>query len=423
MPGRISPLRCLAVAMALVSCTPAPAQSLNDGMDALNKKRTEHKTLISGLFRGEVPLDPKEPVHMEAVDVASKLITYPYILEVPDKTAGAIDKLFRNFETDIIQIQRGKDKTQELSKVYAELTRKHALEVLQHPTAKPIIRIAAARVLAHLAVLGQPEMVDTLVALAKETKQNEGVRYFAFRGLKEILSLPPTPMGPVLDNKRIASAAEAIIEFLARPAPVSTQAPADEIEGYRLLRREAVRALAQVQLPLLSDKLRPALVLARFAGNDERIQPAPRLDERLEAAIGLARMRPSKQVPNYQLDYAYEQIGIFVAFLGTAANLNVEASDDRRIRPWKVDAQRLIDVINAAKNDAKDPYMVRIADASLRVLAPITRRNKAQAADLTMLGENKAPTQELFKGQADTTVKSAQATPPTLEKPTEPSEK
>src|SRR5204862_5746738 len=136
-------------------------------------------------------------------------------------------------------------------------------------------------------------------------------------------------------KERQEKVAQAVLEFLnRRPGGLHANSPPEEVDGYRLLRREALRALAQTHAPALGEKYRPALSLVRFVGNDARVAPPPRLDERLEAAIGLARMRPAKE---YQPDYAAYEIGRFVVEFGSAANREITTSTPaaQRKRPWK----------------------------------------------------------------------------------------
>ncbi len=63
--------------LALVVAGASPAQSLNDGMDALNKKLYDNRDLIKKLFIEGQPLNANADADKEAVDLAAKAITYP----------------------------------------------------------------------------------------------------------------------------------------------------------------------------------------------------------------------------------------------------------------------------------------------------------------------------------------------------------
>jgi hypothetical protein len=393
--------------LALLACVaPAHAQTLNDGLDALEKKFREHKTLIGALLKGEVPLDPAQAVHTEAVDTAAKYVVYPYVLDILEGSPGAIEAIFRKrLEADLSFIQRNRPRTDELAKEYGKRVRAHALEVANFASAKPIARVNAARTLARLAELAQPELADTLVELLNDSKQGGGVHFYALRGLRDLLALPPQDDVPVVDKARVARVAESLVAFLNQKPPLDERiASREEIDGYRYLRREAIRALAQTRLPAVNNNVLPALVLARVAGNDQRLWPAPRLDERLEASIGLARMRPVKEGPTYQPDYAVWQIGLFLEAWGNAANQNRDTRGQLRLRPWKVDAARLAEVLLPLKAEVKVPYVARGVDVANRVLNAVSKGDLALASDLSWYGGNPPPSKELFAGVADSTV-------------------
>ena len=72
-------------------------------------------------------------------------------------------------------------------------------------------------------------------------------------------------------------------------------APQEEIDGFRYVRREAIMALAQCRYPTLADKTHPTWLLLKSAVRDD-IHPEPRLDERVEAAIGV-RLRSAPFTP------------------------------------------------------------------------------------------------------------------------------
>jgi hypothetical protein len=406
----------MAALLALIGSVAAQSPSLNDGSDALEKKYREHRRLIGFLLQGEGQLDPAQPnpTQLEAIDIAAKWATYPFILEGLESTPGQIEKVFHTrLETDLTYLLRNKERTVEAAKEYGKRVREHAMEVIRYPGAKPIAQVNAARVLARMSELGQPELVDKLVELVGDKQLNGGAKYYAFRGLRDMLA-QRTEDGPIVDKPRIAKAAAAVVEFLQQRPPVDPNlATREEIEGFRLLRREALRTLAQARTPALGGKTTPpVLVLARFAGNDKSISPLPRLDERLEAAIGLARLRPSKEAGLFQPDYAVWQIGQFIEVWGKTANDNREKKDRERLRPWKIDAARLSEVLDALKAEVKDDrYVADSVRVANRILAAVSKGNVATAGDLAWFDSNKPPSQQLIKGDAKAVVDPAEPEP------------
>src|SRR5262249_30181420 len=81
-------LRCragwMAALLALTLAAPARSQTLSDGMEPLKQKQRDLRVLITALFKGDNALDPNVPQHLEAVDTAAKLVTYPLVLDVLD---------------------------------------------------------------------------------------------------------------------------------------------------------------------------------------------------------------------------------------------------------------------------------------------------------------------------------------------------
>jgi hypothetical protein len=397
-------------ALLLVPLGTLRAQTLNDGMDALNKKSREHRLLTPQLFKGQLPADPNDKQHVEAIDVAAKYATYRVYLdhlELPP--AGKIDRAFKEFESDVAEINKYKPMTQPLADIYRDKVREHALEVIQYEKAKPIHRIHNARVLARIAALGQGKpLADTLVTILNDSTQNQGVHYYALRGLRTLLEqIQPMQMPPLLSRDEEAKCGEAIVAFLSRKPDLPAGASQQEKDGFRILRREALRALAQVHIPEINEKVRPALLLARFAGEDESIQPSPRIDERLEAAIGLARMQ-SAQAKQYQPDYAAGQIAKCIGSFAQKAN--EEREGDKRTHPWKIEAARLGDALTALKADSgKNAYVAQVADRGIRLLQDVVRGKDLNPGEVTWFStpESDPPSKELFSGAADSVVKPA----------------
>jgi len=396
----------------------ARAQTLSDGMAALEAKHRKHRLLIRGLFNGEPKADPNDPQHIEAIDMAARLDTYSVYLDHLEtrqekKPTHTMERAFNDFEKNVESITKAKNREQmqPLAVIYREKVRLHALEVIEYEKAKPIHKLYNARILAKVAELGEGKLSETLIKVLKDDKQNDAIRYYILRGLRNLLAqVQPQQTPPLLTKEEEAKCAEAIIEFLERKPDLPKGVLQEEIDGFRVLRREGVRALAQIHTPALNDKVQPALVLARFTGEDERIQPPPRIDERLEAAMGLARMS-SAQDKTYQADYAANAIGTFLATFGAAANGDKEKATER-LRPWKIDAVHMREALAVLKaNSEKNMYVDQVIAHGNSVLQAVIKGDDAKPDDLTWFinPENVAPSKELFKGMADSTIKPAKS--------------
>jgi hypothetical protein len=390
----------------------ARAQTLSDGWNVLDNKWRTHRGTLRDLFKGTLQADPSNTAHVEAIDTQARYVTYRVYLDHLEGQPSRIEKAYKEFDGDVKDITTGKvpQAMQPLAELYRDKVRVHALEVIQFDKAKPIHKIHNARILARVADLGQgKQLAETLVVVLQDEKQNDAVHYYALRGLRSLLALAQKQQSPpLLTKEEEAKCAEAIIAFLTRKPNLPAGAPQREIDGFRIYRREGVRALAQIHTPAFSDKVRPALTLARFAGADESIQPPPRVDERMEAALGLARMS-SAQNKQYQPDYAAGMIARSLGAFFTEAESERERTTDRT-RPWKIDATHLMEALAALKEDSgKNAYVSQVVDRGTRLLTGIVKGGQLDAGQKTWFttSQSDPPTTELFKGAADTAVKSA----------------
>jgi hypothetical protein len=389
------------------------AQSLNEGFDALSAKVRLHRQLVPRLLKGTETANPSDKTHVEALDVTARYHTYRVFLEHletpdPKRPTRTIDRAISDFENDLKFLKDNKPNTQAAIDIFRNKVGLHALEVIQFDQAARVHKIHNARILAEIAKLGEPKLAETLVTVLKDDKQNDGVRYYVLRGLRNLLALAkPGQMPPLLKEEQKTQCAEALVEFLEHRQGPPKGAAQEEIDGFCLLRREAIRALAQIHTPAVSEKVRPALVLARFAGADGGIQPPPRIDERMEAALGLARMQADKQ---YQADYAACQIGRCLGAFGQKAN-EEKNKEGERTRPWKIDAYHLNAALAALKGiSGKDPYVAQVIEKGTRLLDEVMKGEQANTNDVTWFTtpQGDPPNKELFKGDADSVVKPAQ---------------
>jgi HEAT repeat protein len=397
--------------------TQARAQTLDEGWNALNTKYGAVRLRAQGFMKGTDPFDPNDPSQIEAIDLLAKTYTYGVYLKKLDTEAGKIKQEFDMFEKEVDGILKSRDRAalQPLAGVLSDGVGIHALEVLKLKEARPIHKLYNARVLDKIAELGHPALANTLIKILNDPEQNDGVHYYAIKAMETLLSLVQVQQAvPVLTKDQQAKCAEALVEFLEavqKKAP-SKNASQEEIDGFLFLRREAIRALAKIHTPVVNDKVRPALVLARFAGNDERIQPPPRIDERVEAAIGLARMDPGKD-KQYQADYAAGQIGKCLGAFALAAQadrIDEKKAKDISTHPWRVLSAQLKDALETMKkNMGKNEYVAKVADRGTLFLNKTMAGSTPDANELTYWRSSQSdpPSKELFQGLPDSTVKPA----------------
>jgi hypothetical protein len=414
----------------------ARGQTLAEGKAALDDKHNEyysssHKGLIRPLFKGERIFRPGDKDLAEAVVVAAKYAVYRFTWKSDfQKEPGKIDNLYRQFESDLLLLDKGMPNTKPVAQAYGKEIVKCGMEVLHYdapPTAQvnaaPIAKINVARVMARSAELGQPELADALVELVLDPKMNDGVKYYACKGLHDLLALPRR-VPPVLGGARKKKVVDALVTFLEQNRKFPESASTEEVDGFRILRREGVRALAQVTNPALGTKAPAALVLLRFVGADPSIQPPPRIDERLEAAIGVAHMRPEEE-SDYQADYAAYHIGRFLVDFARQLNTDLvklaPKTEEgkagpraiRPFRPWRVDAARMRKALDVLKGTSKDPYVVRALPQFHTLLRRAQEGALPNPGDLNnWLLNNQPPGKSLFKGKPEATVQTGKPAEP-----------
>jgi hypothetical protein len=290
--------------------------------------------------------------------------------------------------------------------------------LLPEPDPFPITRVNAARVVARLAAMtGREETADLLVKIIaepkkgeKDPKQVEGAKYYALQGLKDLQRvLGSTQTPPIKDAKRRGEAIEALVAFVERKPPYAVNTE-DEAEGLRVIRREAIRALAEVREARLtgSPNGHVALTLARVVGKDKLLVPEPRLDEQLEAAVGLGRM-PNDPAKEFQPGYAAYLIAGFVADFAR------KYQESRTLRePWKVHGARLRDALKAMEAASGGDVVVKtVQGLSDKILEDVEKGGRLiNPKPLSDWLDSNQPTQKtIYKSEANSSVMPRGATP------------
>ncbi len=371
----------------------------------------------------------ENPADLEAIDLAAKWNTYRITWDSikmggENKTVlltdpGVANKLMVEFEQQVKSAEDVQKGNPVFTEMYLKALAVRARDVIQ--TSQPISALNGARMLARLAEAGSEDAGDACLDALKDQKEflepraRAGVQYYALQGLKHLLArwaqTPPT------SKDRQTACVEVLVAIIERPLPPGTTfASREELEGVRVFRREAVRALAQFRSPALTDaagkiRVRSAQTLLKVV-NDDGLSPAARLDEQIEAAIGVARLQV-KPVPAYQPDYAAQQIGGFVVEMARRARPAGENKTPWENKlPWKIHAARLGDALEGMRAEVKDlpskpaaGYVDLVVVQALRALKEIEVSERANGGDLKFwLDSHPVPSTTLYKGLADSTV-------------------
>jgi hypothetical protein len=205
---------------------------------------------------------------------------------------------------------------------------------------------------------GKEEVADFLAELVADPKRHDAVKLYALKGLGESFRVAAPESGPlgepgkkVRDAKRI----QAVIDFLKRKSPASAEDPPDLVEAVRYVRREAVRALGQIQSPAVEVEAKANKVLAPAAAallgvlSGKGMDPPPSRGEQVDAVVALCRMKGAR-IAEYDQTLAVPFIAAALADFATEYNgdfKNVILTSNQRgdrpggLHPWVAMSQRL----------------------------------------------------------------------------------
>jgi hypothetical protein len=379
-------------------------------IDLKSKAASFKNPSVNDLLKGAVEADPNSEHHKGALEAEARLMAHRiYFDEAHKPTAGASDtadsihKIFVDYERDIALLA-DKDKAMRLEnarKMFTHSILELGKEVLKkemgrRPAPRPIVVMNTVRMMARTADLGMAETAEVLAAVLRNPPAgNQGAQYWAARGLRDLLEKSPEVLGP----PQMDATAQALADFIDKRVTFTEGAPLQEIDGYRSLRREAIRALALTG-QASGSKGKPAWVLVKVMSAYD-ITPKPRMDERAEAAIGVARMRGKNA--DYRTDYAAQLIVAFVRDFATFYQTDYKSGKSGL--PCKILAARLGDELKLLKDQAGDMYVSSAVDKLLDPLAAMEGDRAVSSDQLRQwLDGNKAPNQVLFKSDPYTTV-------------------
>jgi hypothetical protein len=184
---------------------------------------------------------------------------------------------------------------------------------------------------------------------------HDAIRVYALKGLRAFFTARPPRVDADTEDEKVrqrdAARVQTVLALLDRKAPEGL--PADEADAVRFVRREAIKALAQLRLPAMAVQktkvqIPVALGLMKvLAGDKAGLEPPPSLSEKAEAAIGLCRTKTSV-FEQYQPDATLYLTGRFLVEFATKyqedfAGGSLSRDKDKRpaLLPWKYEAERL----------------------------------------------------------------------------------
>jgi PBS lyase HEAT-like repeat len=328
--------------------------------------------------------------------LAARYIIYPLTDFKRHDVPGKMALLIRQCEHLLTLVYGPETRNVPLKQEFGRSVLKALDQVLTPPEQRAIARVNATRVLARLAGLsGQEETIDLLLKVITDPTEVDGARYWAFRGLRELYGRSKTTQ-TVNDAARTTKVVEVLSKFIEKKWNLPPNPPLEIIDGARVVRREAVRALSEVRDP------RGARALLKVLGNDQSLVPETRLDERIEGAVGIGWLRPDPK-GDYQVGYATHHLGRLLVEFATAYG---RRQGNRE--PWKVHGARLEESLRAlVAAHPTDPTVKAVAPPGLVIVTaiqggsdPVTARSTLE----TWLNGNPPAQNSVFKSDPEAKV-------------------
>jgi hypothetical protein len=423
----VLPVALLAVLLGLGSAGKAAAQDFFADWTKADKDFRQSKRTFDELIKGETPATKE---HEAIIDTAAQWYIYYVVQPRLLSPGGQVHAHLAVFQGEIQIAVKNRATNKAFALMFARQLALRAKK-LWSSSQGALARVNAVQMLAMSAPLGQEDTVDALVEVLQDKDLKTGFKYYAAQGLRDFFALGNQPNPIVInDPKRLQNAVLVLLDQLQIREPVSENVtPLEQLDGYRVYRREIIRALAQSRYPALegADKglaAQTALELLRIARNDN-VKPTPRLDEQVEAAIGVMRMQPDL-FAGYQPDYAAQQLAaLAVDYAKVFQDIRGNVKDDKDLQKVQekllttmefygaqlADAfqamatnKALQEMAKKSETKALAEFVTQAAEKSAEVLNDLAGPKGNPGALETWLGDHQAPNQTLYKGVADSTV-------------------
>jgi len=242
---------------------------------------------------------------------------------------------------------------------------------------------------------------------SKGSPRDDGVLLYALRGAKEALAGYNATFALRTDREKKAltvppdAAQEEKLLALAgdlaeKPPQWTNGAPAEEQEGFRMIRREAIRVLAASGRPKVGSVV-PSAVLGRILALDPT-KSNYRLDELVDAAIGLASMRIEA---GFNTDLAASLVGKTIQeFIATyTQKQGIYASF-----PFVFHAARLNTALIAWEDKPPSPEIKGLVTKARGALTALEKKQEPQFQETEAIQKLRDKGYEMIKGDKSTEI-------------------
>ena len=237
-------------------------------------------------------------------------------------------------------------------------------------------------------------------AASKGSPRDDAVLLYSLRGAKEsMLGYNQTFSLRTDREKKGLVPPDAVNEekLLALAASLAEKAPAwvngatpEELEGYRMIRREAIRVLSASGRAKVG-AISPATALGRLLALDPT-KSTYRLDELTDAAIGLASMRPD---PTYNTDLAASLVG---KTLQEFIAMYTQKSGVYASFPFVYNAARLNTALIAWDEKPPSPEIKALVTKARTALTALEKKQEPQFQETEAIQKLRDKGYEMIKG-------------------------
>jgi hypothetical protein len=423
--ARIVWLSSLGVALLLVA-EGARAQSDSLGsVQEIEKGKAMHLASFEALLRGEQQPGPDDQAVMDAfAQYYVLLMTHPTYQNKKGKLYEIVTDLDTHLK-DYALLPENAARNQKFMEQWTErmvlafrrVTGPELLEGKANQNRVTVVRVAM--LLPVFAKAKQEKFSEFLGSILTDEKQHDVMKLYAVKALRAYFPARPARTTDDPDDKKLqqtiardARRVKAVMDFLGRKWDTT------EPQVAQYIRREALRTLAEAQVPAMQVKdgkvqLPVAQALLRtLAHGKEGLSPPPSLTEKCEAAIGVCKMK-AKLLEDYQPEAGLYLVGRFLDELITEYTKDFPrfgakgkgAVKHIPVLPWKLEADRLQKALkeletNLMAGTPTHAKALKLAEAAKNSLGGMASHLQVdQPRDLrTLLGNLRPANGQLFKG-------------------------
>ena len=341
----------------------------------------------------------------QAIWLAHRLVHPPFNGKEPDKKSAIPESL----ETLLDEVDRAcswpnqrqppNAAQMEYAKAFGKVLSTKIMDVYNQ-TDKKLEKVNAARMLAVAGKLPYEGLADIYLNIIRDNSYPDEIKLFAFHGLRNLLAIPD-PNFPakhfIATLAKLAEISKELEKYITHKCAPGLSAEQARVIQY--IRREAVRALAQVKVSVVRQQnevlTKPIVTLLRVATNDKYVSPAEAalpghgysMMEQIEAVIGIGNMLPDKDlnldVVAWMLNDAMDDISKFQAKERTDFQRDER---NKPLIPWRITAVHLSDAFTALKKNVASlaprlnpKFAIDYADIVLKITTKLeTEGVKAQ---------------------------------------------